>query len=396
MLDRLKNIIAKKKRLAVGLMSGTSLDGIDAALVEISGSGARTEAALKEFVTLPYSDQLGSFILKNSDAGSARLDEICRLNFLLGQAFAEAALKVIEKGGLRPGDIDFIGSHGQTIHHLPQPHKMFGKHIKSTMQIGEPALIADVTGILTVADFRPADVAAGGDGAPLIPYADEILFRSANECRVCLNIGGIANVTLLPPLDAHQDIVAFDTGPGNMLIDMLAERYTGGKAKFDSGGEIARSGRISPGLLSKLMEHPYLAELPPKSTGREEFGSEYLEWIQQIGKDLNWKDIISTITHFTVESIALSVERFLDPLFPVERIILSGGGAKNDFIINRLRIRLDGLTVSLSDDFGIPSDAKEALSFAILANETLHGLPSNLPTATGAKRKKILGKISFP
>ncbi len=377
-------------------MSGTSVDGIDAALLSLEGHSLETKFELIEFLTLPFSAKLRETILRNSNAETARLDEICRLNFLLGDALGEAALKVIQEAGAAEEEVDLVASHGQTIHHLPEPAGFFGKYIRSTMQIGEPAATAEKTGILTIADFRTADVAAGGSGAPLIPRVDEILFRDQSDAVVCLNIGGIANVTCLPPVTADEPLIAFDTGPGNMMVDLLVRRFSGEEHHFDESGSMARSGNLHPELFEKLMQHPYFKESPPKTTGREDFGIDYVNWIIENHRGLDWKDIIHTVSMVTVESVAAAVEDIIEPHHPISRIIVSGGGARNKFFMSQLDSRLEHIAIKKSDDYGIPSDAKEAIGFAILGNETLHGVASNVPEVTGAEHPAILGKICLP
>lgn len=394
-MSRLAELQCKDKLSIIGLMAGTSLDGIDAALVTIEGSGEQTKLSIIDFLTLPYSRELKNFILKNSNPDTAKIDELARLNFLLGEAFAEAAIAVAEKAGKKLEEIDLIGSHGQTVHHLPQKARFFGKDIASTMQIGEPSVIAHRTGIITIADFRPADIAAGGEGAPLIPFVDKILFTHDTLCTIALNIGGIANVTFLPPKSVNDEIerVAFDTGPGNMISDLLIRRFTNGERHHDEGGGTALAGTPDKTLLERMLDHPFLEKHPPKSTGREEFGEEYADWLMRAGEKLKFEDIIATAAAFTAETIASAIEKHLDPLHPADRLIASGGGVNNRAIMKRLQERLPHLDILTSDRLGIPSDAKEAIGFAILANETIHSNPGNLPSATGASKPVILGKI---
>lgn len=392
-MTRLEQLIRKERLLVVGLMAGTSLDGIDAALVSIEGSGSKTKVSIIDFITLPYAADLKKFILKNSDAETARIDELVRLNFLLGEAFAEAALQVIRKADKKPEEADLIGSHGQTVHHLPRKERFFGRNIGSTLQIGEPSVIARKTGIITVGDFRPADIAEGGEGAPLIPLMDKILFNDDRLCSIALNIGGIANVTFIPPLDSELETIAFDTGPGNMIMDNLMRRLSDNKLHHDEGGGTALSGTPDSTLLERMLEHPFVAQEPPKSTGREDFGNDYTDWLMRAGEKLAFKDLVATAAAFTVETIARGIKQHLDPLHPVDRLIVSGGGVKNHALMKGLQERLPHLDVIASDRLGIPADAKEAIGFAVLANETIHGNPGNLPSATGASKPAVLGKI---
>ncbi len=389
-VDRLRRIVEKEERLAVGLMSGTSVDGVDAALVRLRGHTVRDiTLELEAFTTHSYPTGLREYILRHSRSGSGSVDGLCRLNAVLGELFAEAALRVIHQAGRTPAEIDFIGSHGQTVHHLPDEAEWFGVPGRSTLQLGEPAIIAKRTGIVTVADFRPADVALGGQGAPLVPYFDYVVFRSDEESRGLLNIGGIANLTVLPKGAGLAEIFAFDTGPGNMLIDALAQRHFG--KPFDRDGKIAGRGKPDRDLLDRLLQHSYFGQPPPKSTGRELFGAPFLELFQQAA--LSGEDAVATATALTAESIARAIERFVAPDVAMERLIVSGGGARNRYLLQLLRRALPALRIESSDSYGVPADAKEAMCFALLANETLAGRPANVPSCTGAAGATILGKI---
>ena len=373
-------------------MSGTSADGIDAVLLDVEGSGTLTKFRQRGFVTSPYPPGYRRFLLAQSDARTARLDSVARLDFLIAEFFADAARKVARKAGKRMEAIELIGTHGQTIHHLPRRVRMFGRAVRSTLQIGNPSVIAKLTGVVTVGDFRPADIAVGGTGAPLVPYLDYILYRSRSKTRVLLNIGGIANLTMLPKGSGLGDVVAFDTGPGNMLIDGLMERFFG--RPFDKDGRIAGSGKIIPALLRRLLQHLYLRMPPPKSTGREEFGAKLLEKIPKWSGGAVHEDIITTVSEFTALSIFLSTARFLR--VRIDELLVSGGGVHNDYIMDALRRYFEGVEVKATDDVGCPADAKEAICFALLANETIRGNPSNVPGATGARKRTVLGTICLP
>ncbi len=379
----------KQVKRVAGLMSGTSADGVDAAIVDISRRGAQHPADVKviAFDTFPYRPELRRRIFALFQPETGRVDDICRTNFVLGEVFAEAVIKLAKKSGVALSSIDLIGSHGQTIYHIPRGR------VRSTLQIGEPCIIAERTGITTVADFRPRDIAAGGEGAPLVPYADYVLFAHRRKTRAIQNIGGIANVTFLPACGEMKDVIAFDTGPGNMILDHLVCRLTKGRAKYDAGGRRAGRGKVHAALLAGLMKHKYLRRRPPKSTGREEFGTPLADRLLADGKKLglNAADILSTATAFTAESIADAYRRFL-PKSPDE-VILCGGGARNGSLAKMLRQRLSPAKVLLTDDFGISADAKEAVSFAILAHATICGMAGNAPSATGAKCSVVLGKI---
>jgi anhydro-N-acetylmuramic acid kinase len=377
----------KKMRIA-GLMSGTSADGVDAAIIDIEAGKVNVLA----FDTFPYPGTLRNRVLEICTCKSGGAAEVCHLNFVIGEVFAESVMRLCKKSGINLRTIDLIGSHGQTIYHNPNGRRFGKNNICSTLQIGEPAIIAQRTGITTVADFRPRDMAAGGQGAPLVPFADYFLFRDKKRSRAVQNIGGIANVTYLPAGCDVNDIIAFDTGPGNMIIDGIVSMLSRGKQKFDRGGKIAARGTVNKNLLKSLLRHPYFRRRPPKSTGREEFGIGYCEALYRKTKKLMpAEDIIATVTAFTATSIIEAYRKFL-PRIPDE-VILCGGGAHNETLIKMLRQGLGESKILLSDDYGINGDAKEAISFAILAYATINGLANNVPGATGAKRPVVLGKI---
>jgi len=389
----LQSICKKKERLIVGLMSGSSADGIDAALVKVSGSGKSTSIQTIAHDTLRFSGKIRELILKCSHPDTGRVDDICRLNSLLGELFAQAVIHIAKKADYELSQIDLIGSHGQTIHHLPSPEKISGVEVTSTLQIGEPSIIVERTGITTIADFRPRDMAAGGQGAPLVSYVDYLLFSHPEKSRVALNIGGIANITVLPAGSPAEEVLAMDTGPGNILLDQLIYMITGGKNRYDLDGKRASRGKVDQRILERLLEHPFLQKPPPKSTGREDFGEAYLHWIMEMGKGTEWDNLITTLAEFTVRTIVNSLEMFVFPYHEIDELIVSGGGVRNFYIWHRLEESLPQQRMLISDDFSIPSDAKEAVAFAILANETLMGHEGNLPRATGARHRVILGKI---
>jgi anhydro-N-acetylmuramic acid kinase len=383
MMKRLLKIAELKKRLVVGLMSGTSADGVDAALVEVEGDFVNTRVRLIAFEMLPYPDDLAQAVRR---LRTGTTQQVCEMNFRLGEIFAEAALNAIRIARLSPSDVHLIGSHGQTVYHMPDA----APERRSTLQIGEPCIIAERTGIPTVADFRVRDIAAGGFGAPLIPYIDFLLFRHPARVRALQNIGGIANVTVVP--HSLDGVFAFDTGPGNILIDEFVRSMTKTQ-RFDRGGMMARSGKIETGFLNDLLEHPYLKLPPPKTTGREMFGEELVQKLFSATPPESQRDMLATITAFTAHSIKDSYDRFVFPQTAIDDIILSGGGCRNDYLVELIRSLFKPTPVFTSDDFGVPSDAKEAIGFAILANETISGNPSNVPSATGARRPVVLGKI---
>ena len=393
-----KDIVQLKKKnekIVIGLMSGTSADGIDTALVRIKGNGLSTRARLLSFQVYPYPQGVREKILNIFSPKTGTVDKVCHLNFVLGELFAQAALKIVLKANLRPSEIDLIGSHGQTIYHIPVPKREGSLRVRSTLQIGEPSLIAERTGITTVADFRTRDVAAGGQGAPLAAYVDYILFRDEKKTRAIQNVGGIGNVTLIPAAAKLNNVIAFDTGPGNMIIDAVSQITTRGKRTYDKNGLMAAQGKVNKKLLKELMNHPYLKKIPPKTTGREEFGMQFARELVKRARALRVKnkDLLTTVTTFTADSIYYAYKNFILSQHQVNEIIVSGGGSYNPTLLNFLGERFQPIPVFRAEDFGISGKAKEAITFAILANETISGNPANVPSATGAKRGVILGKI---
>ncbi len=384
MTAMLGTICAKDRRRIVGLISGTSADGIDALVAEVTGCGKDTRCEILGFETVALESGLRAqiFALFEEEAG---LDELCRINFALGEAFAAAALQVIAAAGLEPAAVDLIGSHGQTVRHLPQATPA------ATLQIGEPAVIAQRTGITTIADFRPADMAVGGQGAPLVPLADYLLCGHAERGRLVLNIGGIANLTVLPAAATVDEVMAFDLGPGNMIVDGAVAHFSGGRERFDRDGRRAAAGAVDDELLSRLLEHQFLHRPPPKSTGREEFGSSFLSALLQQA-DLAPDDLVATLTAFTARSIIAGISAFV-PGAQMEELWVGGGGVHNPVLMEQLGTGLPQLRVASVEGLGIPADGREALAFAVLANETLMGRWGNLPAATGARRSVVLGKI---
>ena len=395
-MDTLARYAAKEERTVVGLMSGTSADGIDAALACISGSGDSIEARLIGFRTTPYDPAFRKRILALFSPDAPAF-EICRMNFAIGRLFGEAALDLIHRCSLDPRSVDLVASHGQTVCHLPPGGTLDDLAGGSTLQIGEPAVIADITGVTVVADFRPQDLAAGGQGAPLVPYADYALLRHPRNTRAIQNIGGIANVTVLPAGGGIDDIIAFDTGPGNMILDALVTALTKGEKTFDEDGALSALGRVDDELLSWLMSHDYISRQPPKSSGREEFGAEFVGRLvaKAEADNIAAEDLLATAAAFTAASIAKSYKDFVLFQHDIDEVILGGGGSYNTTIRRMLQERLPGLPIFLHEDLGISGDAKEALAFAILGNETMLGRPSNVPRATGARRAVILGKITL-
>ncbi|MCO5053602.1 MAG: anhydro-N-acetylmuramic acid kinase [Verrucomicrobiae bacterium] len=382
----------KREGFYVGLMSGTSADGIDAVVARISPVAPRPRVQLVAHVYRRFTPQFQQRLLRACLHG--HVAEICELNFALGEFFARAALAVIQRAGLQPQQIEVIGSHGQTLHHLP--HAQF----PSTLQIGEPGVIAERTGITTVADFRVRDMAAGGQGAPLVPFADWVLFTHPNHPRIIQNIGGIGNLTFLPPHARREDIIAFDTGPGNMVMDALVSRLTHGQRRFDQGGRWAAQGKVSAALLETCLAHPFFQRRPPKTTGREEFGELFLTPLlaQARRRRLSPADLVATATELTAVSIATAYRRFIFPKIEPRalarlEVIIGGGGARNATLLRRLQTHLGVGKILRHEDFGMDSSAKEPLAFALLAHATIRQQPGNVPSATGARRAVVLGKI---
>ena len=394
-LNELIRLQSKKSRIVVGLMSGTSCDGIDACLTNIKGNGLTTKVDVIGYETFSYNDEIRQLIFNASQRETSSVDLICRLNFTLGKLFADTVKLIAKKTSIPISKIDIVGSHGHTIYHIPSSKAKVNMSLGSTLQIGEPSIIAQDTGITTIADFRTRDIAAGGEGAPLVPYADFILFGRDGVCRAMQNIGGIANVTLLPGDCDINRIIAFDSGPGNMVIDRFAEKITGGSVKFDKNGIFASKGKPNQDFLERLCSHPYVTKYPPKSTGREDFGVQFADNLYEEMKreSINDSDAIATVTAFTAKSISDNYRTFIQPFYKITEVVLSGGGIHNLTLRKLLSKYLSGIRIKQTDDYGIPSDTKEALSFAILANETLFGNPANVLSATGAKERVVLGKI---
>ena len=386
------SFLQKDACIAIGLMSGTSADGIDAAVVELRGCGTDTRVRQLGFITLPFSDEARQKILQV--AGGAPLDsrEICLLNFYLGGLSADACLEACRAAGIQPGDVDFVGSQGQTIWHEPAGADYLGRKVRATLQIGEPSLIAERLGCPVVSDFRVRDMAAGGLGAPLVPYTEYLLYREEHRTVALQNIGGIGNITVLPAGGALADTLAFDTGPGNMVMDALASRITGGKLGYDDGGKLAAGGKVIPELLNWMLEDPYLAKQPPKTTGREYYGAAYVEKLVSFG-DYPLQDILATATRFTAESIALSLHRFARRM--PARLVVGGGGSRNPTLLRFLAEVLPECRVQTQEDLGYDSDSKEAVAFALLANEALFGICNNAPSATGAAHPVVMGRINL-
>jgi anhydro-N-acetylmuramic acid kinase len=435
-------------------MSGTSMDGIDAALVRISGRLDHPRVRLLAFATTPYPDWVRKQLLAVAGGESTTAEEISQLDSMLGAAFGEAAIRVCRRGDVSPQRLSVIGSHGQTIFHYGGPRHVMTREFErefkklmpmlrameakfkrespgepayavsvrlesfpklkeallkgtsgsdlwsvarpTTLQIGEPALIAERTGVPVVADFRAADMAAGGQGAPLVPMVDYLLLRHQKQGTVALNIGGIANVTVIPANASPEQVFGFDTGPGNMLIDALVRRFTRDRKAYDAGGRLAARGRIIEPILTQALNFPFFHREPPKSFGREQFGNWFVEHYFVKRKRCRFYDLLRTATELTIVTIAEALERFVLTRARVDRLVVSGGGAHNRLLLAGLQASFPRLSIELSDQYGLPVDAKEAIAFALLADRTMHALPGNLPSVTGARRAVVLGKLVRP
>jgi anhydro-N-acetylmuramic acid kinase len=383
--------------LVLGLMSGTSADGIDVALARISGAPPRVKARLLNHTAVKFPTQVRTEILRVAEQRAITAGELSQLNFRLGQLFADAAKNACKRLRVAISSVDLIGSHGQTIFHQGRAVLYLGGRVASTLQIGEGAVIAAQTGVTTVADFRPADMAVGGQGAPLVPYADYLLYSDRKLGRASLNLGGIANVTVIPAGAAREKVFAFDTGPANMLIDAMVAHFTHGRKKFDEGARMALAGRTIPALLDELMRDSYLKIAPPKSTGREYYGVAYAKRVLALGRRYRAKpdDLIRCVTIFTALSVVDALNRFVTQKAKIDQLIVSGGGARNPLIIAQLAAALPGVEVLSSSRVGVPEEAKEAFAFALLAYETFHQRAGNVFSATGASGPAILGKICY-
>ena len=379
--------------IVAGVMSGTSADGINVALVRFqTRRGASGKPTLIGHAEYPYAVNIRRAVLAAMNAQSASVADLSRLNFLLGELYADAVLATQKRFRVKA---DLVGCHGQTIYHQGESAPYLGRTVAVTWQTGEGAVVAARVGAPCVSDFRPADMAVGGKGAPLVPFLDYLFYRDSRVGRIVQNIGGIANLTAIPAGAGPEKVIAFDTGPGNMVIDAAMERLFG--KRFDRGGRVAASGTVDDGAIAKLMRTPFFREKPPKTAGREEFGREFVAKFVRLCGRTNKANVAATATAFTVRSIADAVQRFVLRRARFAEMVVSGGGAKNPTLMGMLANELSTLGVALrtSDEFGIPAEAKEAVAFALMAYETWHQRPSNVPSATGAKRSAVLGKISY-
>lgn len=395
-LERLIAVAKKPSRRIIGLMSGTSLDAIDAAMVKIRGHGTEAVVKLEHFRCYPFPPKIRAAVRDLFDPKKARVDQICRYDFVIGELFAGAVQRLCEETKTGCDSVDLVAAAGQTIWHDPDPVLVNADvdwldhpiETRSTFAIGQSAVIAERTGIITVGDLRVRDVAAGGQGAPLVPYFDWVLLRHKARGRALQNIGGIGNVTYIPPKAKWEDVIAFDTGPGNMIIDELAWIATNGKQTYDVDGSIAATGTVRDELLARWMDDPYFTRTPPKTTGRELFGAQFARRIHHESPDVKIEDLLATATALTAESIARSYRDFVEPRGPIHEVLLAGGGANNPTLVRMLKERMPERKLMVYK----ASDAKEAMAMAMIANDSVAGLYTNVAGATGG-RPTVLGKI---
>lgn len=389
------SLLQKPSRVVAGLMSGTSLDGIDVTLARLSGSGASLNIEVLHVYTCNYPQAIRDALLRNSLPDQpASVREICQLNALLPVLYEEALRAALSEAGLKPKDLDLIGSHGQTIHHVPQPEAIAGRETVSTLQIGDASVLANRMGVPVVADFRPADMALGGQGAPLVPYLDYVMFTHPAENRGLQNIGGIGNIAVLRKNGKPEDVRAFDTGPGNMIINGLMQALF--QMPWDPNGTYAARGTVQENLLTEWLSDPWYAAPPPKSTGREVYNETFIHRLIQENPHLAPEDLLATATMFTARTIHTAYTRFIAPVTPLDVLIVSGGGIHNQTLMHMLADAFASIPVRTLDAYNVSADGKEALCFAVLAHEYLNEQPTNLPSVTGASRPALLGKLALP
>jgi anhydro-N-acetylmuramic acid kinase len=391
--DPFAQIRAKPAKLVIGLISGTSADGITGALVRITDrEGERPEITLLGWATTPYPAVVRQRVL-TLFTEPATTQDTASVHFLLGELFADAAAVTARAGGYDLATVDLIASHGQTVAHvgIPDPADPLGR--AATLQLGEAAVIAERTGLPVIADFRPADMAAGGVGAPFVPYAD-LLLLGGSTGRIALNLGGISNITILPAGTRPEDVYAFDCGPANMVIDGLVHHFFG--EAYDRGGERAARGRVHEDVLAALLEHPFITAPPPKAAGHEQFGRAFLRALLATWGTRPADDLVATATAFAAQAIASNIDRFVVPHHAIEELVAAGGGVHNPTLLRRLTAAVPPIRVRRIDEFGVPSDAKEALAFALLGHASLMGRAGNFPRVTGARHGVVLGKFTWP
>ena len=392
-----------RSMVVAGVMSGTSADGVDVAICRVSPSRLKhgtPSVNLLGHLGLPYPEDMRAAVLCAMDADATSVAEMARLNWRLGEVYADAVEKAQEKFGVKVG---LVGCHGQTVYHQGVAERYLGKDVRATWQVGEAAVIAERLRVPVVSDFRPGDVAAGGQGAPLVPMLDYCMFRSAEISRVLLNLGGIANLTAIPAEADIDGVMAFDTGPGNMVIDDCMRRLY--EREFDENGAVARTGKVLRDVVEKVLKEGYFSAPPPKSCGREQFGEVFVSRLIAMcrkagGREDRDEDVVATATALTAASVVDAYRRFVwkrvgqaAPVSPVE-FVVAGGGANNGVLMEMLGDRLEPVKVRMMEELGVPAQAKEGLAFALLAWLSWHGLPGNVPTATGAQRAVVLGKVT--
>ncbi|HEY9592842.1 MAG TPA: anhydro-N-acetylmuramic acid kinase [Spirochaetia bacterium] len=401
---RLRSYPSRSEHLVVGLMSGTSLDGVDAVLVRIGSraDGSLDTVTLVHHSYLPYSSEFRALVASLCSVESARIDDLVYVHYGLGEWYARAVQLVLTESRTAPDAVDAVSMHGQTVWHAPTPRTLPGPDglvaVKGTLQLGAAAVVRERTGIPVVWDFRARDMAAGGEGAPLAPYIDALLFGSGTEGRIVQNIGGIGNATVIPAGGAGPEIVAFDTGPGNMVIDAIVRLGTGGREAFDAGGARAAAGRVDAAMVESLMKDPYFSRRPPKSTGREVYGTAFAEELRSAAaaRHLSLDDAVATATAFTAESIARAYRDFVLPTVSIATVLVCGGGARNATLLRMIGERLPaGITVTTISAHGVPDEAREAMAFAVMGHESLMGRPGNLPSVTGARAPVVLGSVTL-
>ncbi|HQY20503.1 MAG TPA: anhydro-N-acetylmuramic acid kinase [Ignavibacteria bacterium] len=385
-MNILKGIVNKSRRKVIGILSGTSIDAVDVVLTEIYGSGIKSEIRILEFDSFPIDKKVRNLILRCSSEKTGNTADICKLNFIIGRLFGIKINEFLKKNKISPNEIDLTGSHGQTIFHYPVKNNQYGYDSKSTMQIGDLSVIANITGVTTIGDFRTADVSVNGDGAPLVPYLDYILSRKINCSSVFLNIGGISNITYIKKNCKLNEVIAFDTGPGNLLIDLISKKYF--NKKFDKDGKIAGKGNINSNLLEKIVTKDKFVKKPsPKSTGREYYNEEFIESIVK-KNSYDPYDLMATFNFFTAYAVNYNIKKF-----KTDKIFVSGGGSNNLTLMKNLRNLFEGTDLEILNLNGINSSNKEAVLFAVLANELISGNKTNIISVTGADKNVFLGKI---
>jgi len=391
-MKKILSVFRKKKRKIIGLMSGTSCDGVDLALIEINKPGDHFEL-IKGFHK-PYSKTQKNTILDCINPQKSNIEKISQINFYLAQIWSEAIIEMLSQNKISKDEIDIIGSHGQTIYHQPNLKQFGGRNIRSTLQLGDPAVLAQLTGITTIGDFRVADVAVGGQGAPLVPYFDWMFFKKFKKNVLALNIGGISNFTFIPADSDLSKVIAFDCGPGNMLIDQLMQRLY--EKQMDKNGRIAKLGHFSERIFKHILKiDDFIKQPPPRSTGREYYGEEFVLKIlkKSLRSRIQEPEIIHTVSKYTAYAIYDAYKKFIFPKHKADLLIVGGGGCRNPFIVQSLEEYFDGVSVKTTSDFNLDEDFKEAICFAVLANELIEGRPTNLPQVSGAEKQVLLGKI---